>query len=57
MLAEAVQVVADVGGASIRLIWLDRAIKKIHEGKELQHQHKKIASLNKKVNEAEQSVP
>lgn len=53
-LAEAAPVMVYVGGASTRLDWIHRTIKKIHEQKELQHQYHKVLGLKVRVNESEQ---
>lgn len=44
-LAEATWVVVYVDSAGIRVDYLDRAIKKLHERKELQQQYQNIVAL------------
>lgn len=51
---EATQVVPTVDGAGIMLDWLDRTIKMIHEGKELQFQYQKVTGLKLRVKKSEQ---
>lgn len=46
----------DVGCVGIRLNWLDKVIKKIHEGKELQLLYQKVVGLRVRVNETKQML-